>query len=335
LSAVPEDCRETIFEGVVFSDNSAFVDAHYDRVNDVARKQMKHVQGGAQAGKWKAYNARYGMQTNQIIEGFTLYEGRENVVETSARYNTRFKKTTAKKTGQSRTQDTPDSGEAESPVIIKHVAGMFTGPAGITANWKMGHTSLVNGVGYQHPHADAGRPESYKGMKIFPFVTIHGFGIDECTMWLLPHPFSNASKKYGFLHTFKAHQMLLMRGDFVHAGVPSPIPRGHKKFFPSAEAGWNQETAFWHRKGAENVTFLWQGSHPPFGFPCIGTPDINGKQIVTYPVKYTKMLRYPFTQEQCTLLGITYEEPDEDEKANRTALKKKAVASLALCVYNV
>jgi hypothetical protein len=67
---VPEDCKETIFEGATFSGCSAFVDAHYDRVNDNARKQMKQTQPGAQAAKWKAFNARYGMQTSQIIEGF-------------------------------------------------------------------------------------------------------------------------------------------------------------------------------------------------------------------------------------------------------------------------
>ncbi len=175
VTIVPEDCRETIFEGAVFSDNSTFVDVHYDRVNDVARKQMKHVQGGAQAAKWKAYNARYGMQTNQIIEGFTLYEGRENVVDTSDGYNTRGKKNTAKKAGLVRTHDAPDAGESNPPCVLQHVPGMFSGPAGVAANWKMGNTTLVNGVGYQHPHCDAGRPESYKGMKIFPFVTIHGF----------------------------------------------------------------------------------------------------------------------------------------------------------------
>ena len=295
---------------------------------------MKHVQVGAQAAKWKAYNARYGMQTNQIIEGFTLYEGRENVVDTSEGYKTRLKTGAAKKGSTSRTMETTDGEECPPARILKHVPGMFTGSAGLASNWKMGATSLVNGVGYQHPHCDAGRPEAYKGMKIFPFVTIHGFGIDAFSMWLLPDPFSNASK-YGFLHTFAPHQMLLMRGDFVHAGVPSPIPRGHMKFFPSAEAGWNQATSFWHRKGAENVTFLWQGSHPPFGFPCVGTADIQGKQIVTYPVTYTKLLRYPYTLEQCATLGLVYEELGEHEKAARTALKKKAVASLAYCVYNV
>jgi hypothetical protein len=324
---VPEDCKETIFEGATFSDCSAFVDAHYDRVNDNARKQMKQTQPGAQAAKWKAFNARYGLQTSQIIEGYTVYEGYETVMDgNSAPHATRQR-------GSAKRKNQDNEGSAQ-PKVIKHVPGMFAGAAGIAANWKMGMTSLVNGLGYQHPHSDAGRPESYKNMSIFPFVTIHGFGIDPFSMWLLPEPFSNASK-YGFLHTFQPHQMLLMRGDFVHAGVPSTVPRGHMKFFPSQQAGWNQETSFWHRKGSDNVTFLWQGPFPPFGYPCIGTPDINGKQVVTYPVAYTNMLRFTYTFEQCEMLGIPYEEINDVEKARRSALKKKAVASLDLCVYNI
>jgi hypothetical protein len=334
LSAVPSDCLEVIFEGAVFSDCSSFVDAHYDRVNDTARKQMKSVQAGAQTTKWKAHKDRYGMQTAQIIEGFTLYEGQEQVLVAQDKHNTR-KRSQGKKTASAApAEDLIDAADNTTTPVTKQVPGMFGGAAGVAANWKMGMTSLVNGVGYQHPHSDAGRPDSYKGLKIFPFVTIHGFGLDAFSMWLLPDPFSNTSK-YGFLHTFKPHQMLFMRGDFVHAGVPSPIPRGHMKFFPSAEAGWNQDSSFWHRKGAENVTFLWQGYHPPFGYPCIGTPDLSGKQIVSYPVTYTKLLRYPWTQKQCDQLGTTFEHMDDKEKAARTALKRKAVASLALCVYNV
>ncbi len=65
---MPEDCKETIFEGATFSDISTFVDAHYDKVTEMARCQMKQVQSGAQAAKWKAYKECYGMQANQIIE---------------------------------------------------------------------------------------------------------------------------------------------------------------------------------------------------------------------------------------------------------------------------
>ncbi len=114
----------------------------------------------------------------------------------------------------------------------KKVEGMFIGKADLAANWRMHFTALVNGNGYQHPHADAGFPDSYKGLKVFPFVTLHGFGLDFFSMWLLPEPFRNTNK-YEFLHTFKASQMLLMRGDFVHAGVPSTVPRGIWRFIHS------------------------------------------------------------------------------------------------------
>ncbi len=182
---MPADCLEVIFEGAIFSDSSNVVDAHYDRVNDTARKQMKSLQSGAQAQKWKSYKDRYGMQTSQITEGFTLYEGQEHVCEASERYNTR-KKSQGKKAGSTTTiDDAAEAGDTTLPPVSKHFPGMFEGAAGIAANWKMGMTSIVDEVGYQHPHSDAGRPDSYKGMKIFPFVTIHGFGIDAFCMWLL------------------------------------------------------------------------------------------------------------------------------------------------------
>jgi hypothetical protein len=328
---VPGDCKDTIFEGATFADNSAFVDAHYDRVTDLARSQMKYTQTGAQAPKWKAHKEHYGPQTSHIIEGFTVYEGMENTLEPDTRHGTRHKSASKKKPTANTVEN---EAEEEHVPIVRKEPGMFTGAAGDAANWKMGYTSIVNGSGYQHPHSDAGRPNSYKGMKIFPFVTIHGFGVDAFTMWLWPEPYSNANK-YGFLHTFEAHQMLLMRGDFVHAGVPSSVPRGHMKFFPTAEAGWNQENSYWHRKGWESVSFLWQGSHPPFGYPHVGTPDLSGKQVVTYPVAYTKLLRFPFTLEECAVMGIPFEEQLEEDKSKRAALKKKVVAQLALCVFNV
>ena len=30
--------------------------------------------------------------------------------------------------------------------------------------------------------------------------------------------------KYGFLHTFRPDQIIFLRGDFIHAGVPSRVP---------------------------------------------------------------------------------------------------------------
>ena len=89
----------------------------------------------------------------------------------------------------------------------------------------MRFTSIVNGTGYQHPHADSGRPDSYKGLKMFPFVTIHGFGLDRFSMWLLPDPFSN-SNKYGFLHTFEASQMLpFYDKELIHHSATLALPR--------------------------------------------------------------------------------------------------------------
>jgi hypothetical protein len=93
-----------------------------------------------------------------------------------------------------------DTTEATPPTILKQVSGMFEGKAGNSYNWKLGHTSLINGTGYQHPHADAGRPESFKGLHIFPFVALHvlhifpfvalhGFGVDPFSLWLFPEPF--------------------------------------------------------------------------------------------------------------------------------------------------
>jgi hypothetical protein len=153
-------------------------------------------------------------------------------------------------------------------------------------------------------------------------------------MWLLPKPFSNTNK-YGFLHTFKASQMLLMRGDFVHAGVPSTVPRGHMAFYPQPEAGWKRESSFWNRKNWEKVTFMWQGAYPPFGYPCVSSPDISGIHLVTYPVVYTTLLRYPYSQAECTVLGIPYVAQTDEEKDERTALKRKVKAQLAYGVYNV
>ena len=304
------------------------MDAHYDRIQEVARQQMKQVQV-SQKEKWKAYQARYGPQVDEIIQGWTQYDRPLTATEETRR--SKGKKNT--RSSAAPAQDLSSVGNEPPPQVVKHMPGMFTGKAGKATNWKIGYTSLINGTGYQHPHSDAGRPDSYKGLKIFPFVTLHGFGIDEFSVWLFPDPYSN-SNKCGFLHTFKPNQMLFMRGDFVHAGVPCAVPRGHMKFYPSAEAGWTHESSFWHRKQAELVTFLWQGHYPPFGYPCIGTPDLSGKQIVSYPVSYTKLLRYPWTPKQCDVLGITFQHIDEKEKAARTALKRKAVASLALCVYN-
>ena len=329
LPSVPEDCKEVIFEGAQSTDDSSFIGAHYDKISLHARQQLKATQLGTQVPKWKAYKERYGQQLVEIIEGFTQYDR-----PTNTREERTAKKVTRKNAGNSGSAGIQPQGEETSPKIVHQVPGMFTGKAGKAANWKMGFTSIVNGTGYQHPHADCGRPDSFKGLKMFPFVTIHGFGLDKFSMWLLPDPFSN-SNKYGFLHTFEASQMLFMRGDFVHAGVPSTVPRGHMKFFPSETAGWKRQSAYWNRKGWEDATFLWQGTYPPFGYPCTSSPDLAGTHVITYPVGYTKLLRYPYTVEECKVLGIAYMPLSAEDQSERTLIKRKVIAQLGHGVYNV
>ena len=326
---MPDDCRETIFEGVKFGDNSSIVDAHFDRISLNARQQMRTTQSGAQHAKWKAFKDRYGNQCNEIIEGFKEYDR-----STQGTHGLQHGKSTRSGKRQSKTGacDTVDETDTSPPTIVREGPGMFTGKAGIASNWKTGFTTVINGTGYQHPHTDAGRAETYKGLKIFPFVTLHGFGIDEFSMWLLPDPLSK-NNKYGFLHTFKASQMLFMRGDFLHGGVPSTLPRGHMKFFPSAEAGWKRQSSYWNRKEWETTTFMWQGTFPPFGYPCAGSPDLAGVHVVTYPVEFTKLLRYPYTEKECELLGIAFEPLSDEDISERKALKKKAVGQLAYGIF--
>jgi hypothetical protein len=57
------------------------------------------------------------MQTNNIIEGFTVYEGMENSAEEEARPNTR-KKGTGNKKGPATLADLDAVGEPVTPTIL-------------------------------------------------------------------------------------------------------------------------------------------------------------------------------------------------------------------------
>jgi hypothetical protein len=195
------------------------------------------------------------------------------------------------------------------------IAGMFEGGiAGNSANWKLNWNTLIGGTNYQHPHTDTGRVGTYNNLDVFPFVALHGFGIDPFSLWLLPEPFE---LRYGFLHTFEAHQMVLMRGDFVHAGVPSPIPRGHMEFFPLHGAGWTRRPAYWARKNYQQVAFPWQHPTFPFGYPDVGSANENGLQLMTYPVDVTRNLQHPLKNEEMT-----------DAQKQKKKMKKRMTAQL-------
>jgi hypothetical protein len=193
--------------------------------------------------------------------------------------------------------------------------GMFQGEAANSANWKLNWNTLIGGINYQHPHTDTGRVGTYHNLDVFPFVALHGFGIDPFSLWLLPEPFG---LRYGFLHTFESHQMLLMRGDFVHAGVPSQIPRGHMEFFPLSGAGWTSRPAYWARKGYQQAAYPWQHPTFPFGYPDVGSANETGAQLITYPVDVTMYLQHPLTAGSQTL----------QEKRKRKKMKKRMTAQL-------
>ncbi len=83
---------------------------------------MKSVQTGAQGTKWKAHKDRYGMQTSQIIEGFTLYEGQEQSLEAPDRPNTR-KRSQGKKSGSTAiSEDLVEPGDTTVPSGVKTIS---------------------------------------------------------------------------------------------------------------------------------------------------------------------------------------------------------------------
>jgi hypothetical protein len=73
-----------------------------------------------------------------------------------------LKTAAAKKVSSGRMLETADGEESTPARILKHVPGMFAGPAGLASNWKMGSTSLVNGAGYNIPIVTQGVPRPTK-----------------------------------------------------------------------------------------------------------------------------------------------------------------------------
>ncbi len=97
---------------------------------------MKSVQPGAQATKWKAHKDRHGMQTAQIIEGFTLYEGQKQSMEAPDRRNTRKRSQGKKSRSTATTENLPETTDITVPLVAKQYPGMFEGTAGVAANWE-------------------------------------------------------------------------------------------------------------------------------------------------------------------------------------------------------
>ena len=144
-------------------------------------------------------------------------------------------------------------------------------------------TNVVGGIDYQHPHADQGWGLDYDGETTYPFVATHGFGRYPFEMWLLAKG-TRGKNEYGFLHTMTASSLLLMRGDFIHAGGISCRPRCHMKFYPRVAAGLvkGQSAQYWLRPqfqcdiddekwkdSQDEKTFLWQHFLHPFAYPKV------------------------------------------------------------------
>ena len=181
------------------------------------------------------------------------------------------------------------------------IKGMFGGEEPTTglsgaedpANWNMTQTIVWGGMDHQHPHCDQGKAGCFQYEQMSPFVCIHGFGVHDFAMWLLP---LNKKREYGFPYRFPKKSMLFMRGDFIHAGACSQAARSHLEFYPKSEAGWTktrnpywgtpERFAKWEEK---KETFLLPDLRSfPFGFPNITEDDVNGNQIVTYPSRLTR-----------------------------------------------
>ncbi len=116
-----------------------------------------------------------------------------------------------------------------------------------------------------------------------------------------------------------------MRGDFVHAGVLSRVPRGHMEFFPTPHAGWTKRPAYWLRKDYKQTAFPWHHPTHPFGHPYVGLPNDQGRQLMTYPTDVTHYLQH---QDKEALLS-----PDMRQMENKMRKKVKQAMLAQLGTY--
>jgi hypothetical protein len=178
------------------------------------------------------------------------------------------------------------------------------------SNWLTRMQNVVGGTEHQHAHADLGRPHEYRDQDTFPFTAMHGFGVNSYQLWVLPN--ANADIKYGFLNTFSATSLLLMRGDFVHAGGVSKEPRCHMEFFPLPAAGLvhGHEHHYWLERSHTEMevgrtfetSFLWQGPHFPFAYP-LASYKSNSMGRMRTVLSYPPDLTMHILSEQKTQVG--------------------------------
>ena len=169
-------------------------------------------------------------------------------------------------------------------------------PAAEPRNWVVEQNIVVGGVDHQHPHCDQGKAGSYQNDVIFPFVAVHGFGVNEFQMWILPQ---KLKREYGFLYNFPQNAILFMRGDFIHAGACLQAARGHIHFFPDPAAGWDDDNPYWSKGRFEAwikdpPSYITQDlRNTPFAFPTFSKRNQVGNQVITYPASLTADLITP------------------------------------------
>ncbi len=177
-----------------------------------------------------------------------------------------------------------------------HTKKNGTNPAADPSNWASEHNVVVGGVEYQHPHADLAKPGSFTNDYVFPFVAVHGFGVNEFQMWLLP---CKHKREHGYLFKFPKTAILFMRGDFVHAGACAQECRAHIEMYPQSAAGWDEENPYWDTEKMDHwqknkISFLIPDLRcRPFGYPLMSKKTPAGDQTVTYPPQLTSDLIVP------------------------------------------
>ena len=301
-----EEGLEYVFEGVQSYSHADHLVPHYDEESINPRVQLRTDDPNTRG----EYTSLYEDQLKNIIEGYEVLAGDEEPIAWSSTIADR------NKSKQRQRQKAPLT------TTIKRVQGLFPSLSDSAkySNWKATQTILKGGTNIQHPHCDNGIVNTYAALDVFPFVCLHAFGVSEFKVWLLPNPLA---RSYGFEHTFAPKNMLIMRGDFVHAGGPGTSPRGHFEFFPRETAGWARKRSFWNQRGNNIVpTFLWQHPTYPFGFPNVADPDEQGWVVITYPPSMTRLLRIPMSKKQCDTEGVLY-----IPEANRTRHDRRALCA--------
>jgi hypothetical protein len=258
-----------------------------------------------QANYYKTANQNKGLTKppmDAIFEGVMVNQGSMDVVPVKpsvAREGTDLRSVMTYGTKQYKAYQKLCKGQGEDIVkglFQNHTKKNGTNPTADPRNWTIAHNVVVGGQDHQHPHCDLGKVGSFAVEEVFPFVAVHGFGVNEFQMWLLP---MKKKRDYGFLYQFPKTAVLFLRGDFSHAGACMQEARGHSVFFPQAEAGWDEEYPYWHPSCIEPwlkdpAIFLSPDYRsPPFGWPQLSKRTPSGDQIVTYPADLTHDLLPP------------------------------------------